>query len=99
MANVKIKPLGDNVLLEHIEEKEQIRGGIIIPDNAKEKPQEAKVVALGSGPRDENGKVMPFEVKIGDTVLVKNYSGTEVKFGGKKYTVVRHEEIIGIILN
>ena len=68
MANVKIKPIGDRVLVEHIEEKEQVRGGIIIPDSAKEKPQEAKVIALGTGKRGEDGKVSTFEVKVGDKV-------------------------------
>jgi len=70
MANVKIKPIGDRVLVEHIEEKEQVRGGIIIPDSAKEKPQEAKVIALGTGKKGEDGKVQPFEVKVGDRVLI-----------------------------
>ena len=67
MANVKIKPIGDRVLVEHIEEKEQVRGGIIIPDSAKEKPQEAEVIALGTGKKDEDGKPMAFEVKDDDT--------------------------------
>ena len=68
MAKVKIKPIGDRVLVRHLEEKEQVRGGIIIPDSAKEKPQEAEVIALGTGKKDENGKVQPFEVKVGDRV-------------------------------
>ena len=67
MAKVNIKPIGDRVLVKHIEEKEQVRGGIIIPDSAKEKPQEAEVIALGTGKKDESGKVTPFEVKVGDT--------------------------------
>jgi chaperonin GroES len=97
MANVKIKPIGDRVLVEHIEEKEQIRGGIIIPDSAKEKPQEAKVIAVGTGKRDEDGKVIAFEVKVGDLVLISKYGGTEVKLGEKKYTIVKEEDILGII--
>jgi chaperonin GroES len=97
MANLKIKPIGDRVLVEHIEEKEQVRGGIIIPDSAKEKPQEAKVIALGTGKRDEDGKVIAFEVKVGDLVLISKYGGTEVKLGEKKYTIVKEEDILGVI--
>ena len=97
MANVKIKPIGDRVLVEHIEEKEQVRGGIIIPDSAKEKPQEAEVIALGSGKKDENGKVLAFEVKVGDRVLVSKYGGTEVKLEEQKYTLVREDDILGVI--
>jgi chaperonin GroES len=84
MAKVSIKPIGDRVLVQHIEEKEQVRGGIIIPDSAKEKPQEAKVIALGTGKRDENGKVTAFEVKVGDKVLISKYGGTEVKIDDQK---------------
>ena len=97
MANVKIKPIGDRVLVEHIEEKEQVRGGIIIPDSAKEKPQEAKVIALGTGKKDEDGKVIAFEVKVGDMVLISKYGGTEVKLGEKKYTLVREDDILGVV--
>ena len=97
MANVKIKPIGDRVLVEHIEEKEQVRGGIIIPDSAKEKPQEAKVIAIGTGKKDEDGKILPFEVKVGDRVLISKYGGTEVKIEEKKYTIVREDDILGIL--
>jgi chaperonin GroES len=97
MANVKIKPIGDRVLVEHIEEKEQVRGGIIIPDSAKEKPQEAKVIALGTGKKNDEGKVTPFEVKVGDRVLIAKYGGTEVKLEDKKYTLVREDDILGVI--
>jgi chaperonin GroES len=97
MANVKIKPIGDRVLVEHIEEKEQVRGGIIIPDSAKEKPQEAKVIALGTGKRDDDGKLIAFEVKVGDMVLISKYGGTEVKLGDKKYTLVSESDILGIV--
>ena len=97
MANVKIKPIGDRVLVEHIEEKEQVRGGIIIPDSAKEKPQEAKVIALGTGKKDEDGKVQPFEVKVGDRVPITKYGGTEVKIDEKKYTIVREDDILGVL--
>jgi chaperonin GroES len=97
MANAKIKPIGDRVLVEHLEEKEQVRGGIIIPDSAKEKPQEAKVIAIGPGKKGEDGKVLPFEVKVGDRVLISKYGGTEVKIEEKKYTIVREDDILGIL--
>ena len=97
MAKVKIKPLGDRVLVKHIEEKEQVRGGIIIPDTAKEKPQEAEVIALGTGKKDENGKTVSFEVKIGDKVLISKYGGTEVKIDGEKFTLVREDDILGVV--
>ena len=96
MAKIKIKPVGDRILVKHIEEKEQVRGGIIIPDSAKEKPQEAEVVALGTGKKDENGKIIPFEVKTGDKVLISKYGGTEVKIDDEKYTLVREDDILGI---
>jgi len=96
MAKVNIKPIGDRVLVQHIEEKEQVRGGIIIPDSAKEKPQEAKVIALGTGKKDENGKVTPFEVKVGDKVLISKYGGTEVKIDDQKFTLVREDDILGV---
>ena len=97
MAKVNIKPIGDRVLVQHIEEKEQVRGGIIIPDSAKEKPQEAKVIALGTGKKDENGKVTPFEVKVGDKVLISKYGGTEVKVGGDDLLIINETDILGII--
>ena len=97
MAKIKIKPIGDRVLVKHTEEKEQVRGGIIIPDSAKEKPQEAEVIALGTGKRDESGKVIAFEVKVGDRVLVGKYGGTEVKLEEQKYTLVREDDILGVI--
>ena len=97
MAKVKIRPIGDRVLVKHLEDKEQVRGGIIIPDSAKEKPQEAEVIALGTGKRDESGKVIAFEVKVGDRVLVGKYGGTEVKIDDQKYTLVREDDILGII--
>jgi chaperonin GroES len=97
MAKVNIKPIGDRVLVQHIEEKEQVRGGIIIPDSAKEKPQEAKVIALGTGKKGEDGKVVPFEVKVGDKVLISKYGGTEVKIESEKFTLVREDDILGVI--
>jgi len=97
MTNLKIRPVGDRILIQHIEEKEQIRGGVIIPDSAKEKPQEAKVIAVGSGRRETDGSLTPFEVKVGDKVLVAKYGGAEVKLDDKKYTLVREDDILGII--
>lgn len=97
MSKVKIKPLGDRILVEYIEEDEQVRGGIIIPDSAKERPQEAKVVALGTGKTGENGKKEAFEVKLGDRVLVSKYGGTEVKIDGKEYTILRQDDILGVV--
>lgn len=97
MANTSIKPIGDRVLVKSIEEKEQVRGGIIIPDAAKEKPMEAEVIALGTGKKDESGKVQAFEVKVGDRVLISKYGGTEVKLNDVKYTIIREEDILGVI--
>jgi chaperonin GroES len=97
MPKVKIKPIGDRVLVKHIEEKEQIRGGIIIPDSAKEKPQEAEVIALGTGKKDEKGNSVPFEVKVGDKVLISKYGGTEVKIDSEKFTLVREDDILGVV--
>ncbi len=97
MSKVKIKPLGDRILVEYIEEDEQVRGGIIIPDSAKERPQEAKVIALGTGKTGEDGKKEAFEVKVGDRVLVSKYGGTEVKIDGKEYTILRQDDILGVV--
>ncbi len=94
---MKIKPLGDRVLVEPIEEKEVQKGGIIIPDSAKEKPQEGKVVEVGTGKRDDDGKVIAFNVKKGDRVLMPKYGGTEVKIGDKEYQIIREEDILGVI--
>ncbi len=96
MAKVKIRPIGDRVLVRHLEDKEQVRGGIIIPDSAKEKPQ-AEVIALGTGKRNDDGKIQAFEVKVGDRVLVSKYGGTEVKLEEQKYTLVREDDILGVI--
>jgi chaperonin GroES len=91
------RPLGDRVLVQPIEEKEVQRGGIIIPDTAKEKPQEAKVIAIGSGKTDDNGKKLPFEVAVGDRVLISKYGGTEIKIDGVSYQVLREDDILGIL--
>lgn len=92
-----IRPLGDRVLVEPVQEKEQVKGGIVIPDSAKEKPQEAKVIALGTGKIDDNGKKIPFDVKVGDIVLTSKYGGTEVKFKDKEYKILSAGDILGVI--
>jgi chaperonin GroES len=97
MAIVNIKPLGDRVLVHPLEENEVKKGGIIIPDTAKEKPQEGEVVALGTGKRDEDGKIIEFTVKKGDRVLISKYGGTEVKIEGESYLIMREDDILGII--
>jgi chaperonin GroES len=94
---VKIRPLGDRVLVRPIEETEVKKGGIIIPDTAKEKPQEGEVVALGTGKRDENGKLIEFTVKKGDKVIISKYGGTEVKLDGVQHLIMREDDILGII--
>ena len=95
--SINLKPLGDRVLVEPVEEKEVKKGGIIIPDTAKEKPTEGLIIALGTGKTDDNGKKVPFEVKKGDRVLISKYGGTEVKLDEKKYTLVREDDILGVI--
>lgn len=92
-----VKPLGDRVLLQRIEEAEEIKGGIIIPDSAKEKPQEAKVIALGTGALDKDGKKIAFNVKVGDKVLVGKYSGQEVKLNEELYLLLSEAEILAVI--
>ena len=93
----KLQPLGDRVLVEPVEEQEVKKGGIIIPDTAKEKPTEAKVVSLGTGRKDDNGKAVPFEVKKGQRVLISKYGGTEVKLDGKEYKILNSDDILAII--
>jgi chaperonin GroES len=92
-----VRPLHDRVLLKRLEEKEVVKGGIIIPDTAKEKPQEAEVLAVGPGKLDENGKRMPIDVKKGDRVLIGKYSGTDLKIGDDEVLIVREDEILGVI--
>ena len=93
----KIRPLGDRVLVEPLDVKEVNKGGIIIPDSAKEKPMEGKVIAIGKK-RDDDGKEIPFDVKVGDKVLLPKYGGTEVKIDDKTYQLVREEDLLGVIL-
>jgi len=92
-----VRPLHDRVLLRRLEEKEVVKGGIIIPDTAKEKPQEAEVVAVGPGKLDEAGKRMPIDVKKGDRILIGKYSGTDIKIGDDEFLIVREDEILGVI--
>jgi chaperonin GroES len=94
---LNIKPLGDRILVEPVEEKETKKGGIIIPDTAKEKPQEGIVRVLGTGKLDDNGKKVPFEVKAGDRVLVSKYGGTEIKLDGKEYKLLGSDDLLAIL--
>jgi chaperonin GroES len=94
---INVRPLGDRVLVEPAEEKEVKKGGIIIPDSAKEKPTEGIVVALGTGKTDDNGKKVAFEVKKGDRVLVSKYGGTEIKLDGKEYKILNSDDILAVI--
>lgn len=97
MAKLSIKPVGDRILVQYAVEKEQVRGGVIIPENAREKPQEARVVALGTGSRSKDGTRSPFAVKVGDAVLVATFAGAEVRLNDQKYTLVREDDILGVI--
>jgi chaperonin GroES len=91
------RPLGDRVLIKRVEEEEKTKGGIIIPDTAKEKPQEGKVVAVGPGARDDNGKVQPLDVKAGDLILFGKWSGTEVKIDGDDLLIMKESDILGVV--
>ena len=95
---MNIAPLNDRVLVRRIEIEEEIKGGIIIPDTAKEKPQEAEVVAVGPGKLEENGKRLPMNVKPGDRVLIGKYSGTDIKIEDVEHTILREDEILAIVL-
>jgi len=94
---MKVRPLHDRVLLKRIEQKEVVKGGIIIPDTAKEKPMEGEVVAVGPGKLDEDGKRLPMDVKAGDRVLFGKYSGTEIKIEDEEYVIMREEEILAVL--
>ena len=94
---MKIRPLQDRVIVRRLEEEEKTKGGIIIPDTAKEKPQEGKVIAVGKGKVAEDGKVIPLDVKVGDKILFGKYSGTEIKIGGEEHLIMREEDILGVI--
>jgi chaperonin GroES len=94
---MKIRPLQDRVIVKRLEEEEKTKGGIIIPDTAKEKPQEGKVIAVGKGKVTEDGKLIPLDVKVGDKILFGKYSGTEIKIGGEEHLIMREEDILGVI--
>ena len=94
---LNVKPPGDRVLVEPVEEKEVKKGGIIIPDTAKEKPMESIIVAVGTGKTDDDGKKIPFEVKKGDRVLVSKYGGTEIKLDGKEYKILNSDDLLAIL--
>lgn len=94
---VTIRPLYDRVIVKRVAEAEQVRGGIIIPDTAKEKPQEGEVIAVGSGKLRDDGSRTPLDVKVGDRVLFGKYSGSEVKIDGEEFLIMREDEILGII--
>ena len=94
---MNFRPLHDRILIKRIEEKETAKGGIIIPDTAKEKPQEGEVVAVGSGKKNEDEKVVPLDVKVGDRILFGKYSGSEIKMDNEEYLILREEEVLGIL--
>ncbi|MAK12505.1 MAG: co-chaperone GroES [Candidatus Pelagibacter sp.] len=94
---MKFRPLHDRVLVESLDSEEKTAGGIIIPDTAKEKPQEGKVIAVGPGSKSEDGKITPMDVKVGDHVLFGKWSGTEVKVDGKDYSIMKESDIMGVI--
>jgi chaperonin GroES len=94
---MKIQPLSDRVLVKPLKDEETSKGGIIIPDTAKEKPQQGKVVSVGTGKVDDNGNKVAFNVKKGDTVLMPKYGGTEVKIGDEEYQIMREDDILGIV--
>lgn len=96
---MKIRPLQDRVIVKRIEEEEKTKGGIIIPDTAKEKPQEGEVVAVGKGKADEDGKIVPLDVKVKDRVLFGKYAGTEINIDGEEHLIMREDDILGIVEN
>jgi chaperonin GroES len=94
---MNIRPLYDRIVVKRIEEKETVQGGIIIPDTAKEKPQEGEVVAVGQGKRLENGKLVPLDLQKGDRILFGKYSGSEIKLDGEEFLIMREDEVLGVI--
>ena len=92
------RPLGDRVLVRRVEEEEKTKGGIIIPDTAKEKPQEGEVLSVGPGARDDSGKIQPLDVKVGDRILFGKWSGTEVKIDGVEYLIMKESDIMGVLV-
>jgi chaperonin GroES len=94
-----IRPLYDRIVVKRIEEQETVLGGIIIPDTAKEKPQQGEVVAVGKGKRLEDGKVVPLDVTVGDRILFGKYSGSDIKLDGNEYLIMREDEVLGVLVN
>ena len=94
---MKFRPLHDRVVVQRVDAEEKTKGGIIIPDTAKEKPQEGKIIAVGPGARDENGKLQPLDVKAGDRILFGKWSGTEIKLDGEDYLIMKESDIMGVI--
>ena len=94
---MKIRPLQDRVIVKRVDEEEKSKGGIIIPDTAKEKPQEGKVVAVGKGKANDDGKITPLDVKVNDRILFGKYSGAEINFDGEEHLIMREEDILGVI--
>lgn len=94
---MKIRPLGDRILVKREEPSETVKGGIIIPDTAKEKPQEGKIIAVGKGRLDDDGKHIPMEVKKGDRILMGKYAGTEVKINGEEHIIMREDDVLAVI--
>jgi chaperonin GroES len=94
---VNLKPLGDRVVVEHVEQADKSAGGVFLPDTAKEKPQEGKVLAIGSGRTLDNGTKVPMEVKVGDRILYSKYSGSEVKIEGKEYLIISEKDVLAIL--
>lgn len=97
MANINVRPLHDRILIKRIEEGETVKGGIIIPDTAKEKPQEGEVIAVGTGRKEKDGKVIPLDVKPGDRILFGKYSGTDIRIAEEEYLIVREEEVLAVL--
>src|SRR5690348_9176338 len=94
---MKFRPLHDRVVVQRVDAEEKTKGGIIIPDTAKEKPQEGKVIAVGPGARDENGKLQPLDVKVGDRILFGKWSGTEIKLDGEDFLIMKESDIMGVL--
>ena len=94
---MKVRPLHDRLLVKRLEEEEKTKGGIIIPDTAKEKPQEGKVIAVGGGKVNEDGKIVPMDVKKGDRILFSKYSGTEVNLDGEEHLIIREDDVLGML--
>ncbi|CAN5725739.1 co-chaperone GroES [soil metagenome] len=97
MAHMKIRPLHDRILVKRLEEESKTSGGLFIPDSAKEKPIQAKVIAVGAGKQDKNGKLIPLDVKAGDKVLFSKYSGSEIKVDGEDHLIMREEDVLAIL--